>query len=357
MKEIKSLTSLRGIAAMAVVMQHFSTTAQSHATVTIPSLVPHGYLAVDFFFVLSGYIMCYTYLAAFQRQGWQTYPDFLLRRAIRLLPLNVFVTAALLLLGWLSLQLWQRNIFFGDIRLPFDVVTNLFMLQGLGIGRNMNGPSWSVSAEFLAYFSFPLLIFGAFSKRRAVLGLTIAIALAGLLFVALSNARLGMASEGPLLGGMRCVTEFTLGMAAYRYWVRKDVSAWLGQDRVTASLLVLTVVLLVIRIDLLVVLLFPWVVVAVAHNSGRVNAWLGKPLFYFLGVTSYSLYLIHNAFRPLALLLLQAWQPQAVGALAALSFALIGSLAVIPFAWLTYRWVENPSRDWLRRKLAARGPG
>ena len=60
MKEINALTSLRGIAALAVVLQHFSATAQKHCDVTIPSLAPHGYMAVDFFFVLSGFIMSYT---------------------------------------------------------------------------------------------------------------------------------------------------------------------------------------------------------------------------------------------------------------------------------------------------------
>jgi peptidoglycan/LPS O-acetylase OafA/YrhL len=69
-REIKPLTSLRGIAAMAVVAQHFSATAQSLTQTTIPSLVPHGYMAVDLFFVLSGFIMCYTYLESFVAPSW-----------------------------------------------------------------------------------------------------------------------------------------------------------------------------------------------------------------------------------------------------------------------------------------------
>ena len=354
MKEIKSLTSLRGIAALAVVMQHFSTTAQKHASITIPSLVPHGYLAVDFFFVLSGFIMCYTYLATFKQLGWSAYPDFLFRRAIRLLPLNVFVTATLLVLGWISTQSLQRNIFFVDIRIPFDILTNLLMLQGLGIGRNMNGPAWSVSAEFLAYFSFPVLIFGVFSSRIKIVVLSTTAASAGLLFVAMSNSRLGLSAEDPLLGGMRCLSEFTWGMLAYLLWARPTVSAWLGRDRITLALLAATAALLVVRIDLLVVALFPFLIIAVAHNKGKANACLCAPVFYFLGLISYSLYLIHNAFRPVALMLIQAWHPQPLGIATALFFAAIGSLAVVPFAWLTYRWIEHPSREWLRGMAISR---
>jgi peptidoglycan/LPS O-acetylase OafA/YrhL len=58
--EIKPLTSLRGLAALAVVLQHFAATFQRHSFAVFPSPVPHGYMAVDFFFALSGFIMCYT---------------------------------------------------------------------------------------------------------------------------------------------------------------------------------------------------------------------------------------------------------------------------------------------------------
>jgi peptidoglycan/LPS O-acetylase OafA/YrhL len=356
MQEIKSLTSLRGIAALAVVMQHFSATAEKHSAVSIPSLVPHGYLAVDFFFVLSGYIMCYTYLAAFQRQGVAAYGPFLLRRAVRLLPLNIFVTLALLLLGWASVQGLGRNIFFGDVGWG-DVIANLLMLQGLGVGVNMNGPAWSVSAEFLAYLAFPLLVACTFRKGSALAWVAATLALAGLLGVALSMPRLGLAAEDPLRGGLRCLTEFTLGMLAYRVSnTGHKLATWLGRDPVTAAVLLAVPVLLVLRVDFLAALIFPVVVVAAAQNHGHVDRALARPVLHWLGVISYSIYLIHNAFRPAALTALQALHPQPLGFAPALLFALAASLAVVPFAWLTYRWVELPSREWLRRHLLSPGP-
>lgn len=109
--ELKSLTSLRGLAAMAVVMQHFSATAQEHAGVTIPSLVPNGYVAVDFFFVLSGFIMSYIYRADFSASGMRAFGPFLAKRVARIVPLNVAVLIGIAVAGGLSVLLIGRNIF------------------------------------------------------------------------------------------------------------------------------------------------------------------------------------------------------------------------------------------------------
>src|SRR4051794_32482617 len=140
--ELRALTSLRGIAAMAVVLQHFSATAQEHCVVTIPSLVPHGYVAVDFFFVLSGFIMAYTYLASFERLGTAAYRPFLAKRFARIVPLNLAVLLVIGLLGAGSVALAGVNIFFQSKNLAYDFAANALMLQGLGIGTNLNGPSW-----------------------------------------------------------------------------------------------------------------------------------------------------------------------------------------------------------------------
>ena len=352
MKELKGLTSLRGIAALAVVMQHFSTTAEQHSQRGIPSLVPHGYLAVDFFFVLSGYIMCYTYLASFRREGAAAaYGPFLRKRIIRLFPLNVFVVLALLLAGWASTQLLGRNLFFGELRYPLDPVSNLLMLQGLGLGHNINGPSWSVSVEFLAYALFPLLAACAFARSRWATAATLVLALTGLGLVAAMQPKLALVADDPMGGALRCLTEFTLGMFCYRFSRETAGAGWLGRDRTAFLALGASVLLLLLRIDLLVALTFPLVVAAVGLNEGRVQRLLSHPVPYFLGTISYSLYLIHNAFRPAELALLQWLHPAPVPAPAALAFAFVGSLSVIPFAWLCYRWIENPSREFLRRRM------
>jgi len=344
---------MRGIAALAVVMQHFSSTAQDLCATTIPSLVPHGYVAVDFFFVLSGYIMCYTYLSSFESQGWRAaYGPFLRKRAIRLLPLNAFVTLSLLVLGFMSVQLLGKNLFFGELRYPFDIVTNLLMLQGLGIGHSMNGPSGTVGVEFVAYMAFPLLAACAFARQRWAMALALAASLLILTSLALPHPRLSLGAEDPVRDVLHCVSEFTLGMFSYRMARSDWGTRWLASDRTTTVVLAICLGLALLRIDLLVALSFPFVVACIGLNSGRVLRALSAPLPYMLGTVSYSLYLIHNAFRPAAFELLKWLHPAPLSPVQALTFALLGSLSVIPFAWLTYHYVEHPSRRLLLRRMA-----
>ncbi len=347
-EEIRALTALRGLAAMAVVMQHFSATAQQHAARSIPSLVPHGYMAVDFFFVLSGFIMCYTYASRFEAGQPGAYRDFLARRVARVVPLNIAVLLAIVAGGALSTALLGRNILVNSSNLWFDLPVNLLMLQGLGIGTNLNGPSWSISTEFAAYLCFPVLVALCFHRAMTVRVLVGAIAVAGIVGLALQRERLTIGGENGVPALVRCFTEFVLGMLAYAVW-RSGRAVALGSDLAVALLLGAVAISLGLRIDLPAALLFPFVVLACAHNRGRAAAWLGSAVPYFLGVVSYALYLIHDMFRAPLLLALKAVHPAPLETLPALGAALVGSLLVIPFAWLCYHGIERPGRDATRR--------
>lgn len=354
MGEIRSLTSLRGIAALMVVMQHFSASFQTLCAVEIPSLVPHGYVAVDFFFVLSGYIMCYCYLDDFRQHGRSAYLPFLGKRLIRLLPLNFAVTLLLLLAAALSLNLLGRDIFLGGPVSALDVFSNLFMLQGWGLGRNLNGPAWSVSAELGAYLLFPLLTYAAFASRASVTAALALLAGVGLLVVSLHQPRLGLAAEDPLYGGLRCLSEFTIGMLAYRVGTWARARAWLATGWVAGATVVAVLGLMLLRIDLLTALSFPLLVLVAANNRGGLDRFLSATPWHVLGTLSYSLYLIHNGLRPVALEIVRALHPAPLSAAQALALALLSSLLALPLAWLSYRLVEQPSRQALRRLLITR---
>ena len=345
--ELKSLTALRGVAAMAVVMQHFSATAQGYCRETIPSLVPHGYVGVDFFFVLSGFIMAYNYADEFQQRGRAAFAPFLAKRVARIVPLNAAVLLGLLGAGLASVALTGRNIFFSAADLPYDILANLFMLQGLGIGRNLNGPSWSISTEFSAYLLCPMLIMLTFGSRARVAA-TAALGVAALCLLAMTRPRLALSFDDPPYSLVRCFAEFALGMAACRMAAHAGAARVLRRDAAAFGLAGAAAALLAARVDLPAVLLLPFIVAAFALNTGRAARLAQWRFFYFLGMISFSLYLIHSPFRPLATHLLRAVAPEPVGPGAALVFALAGSLLVIFPAWATYVWIERPGRRWGR---------
>lgn len=335
---------------MAVVMQHFSATAQLHAANNIPSLVPHGYLAVDLFFILSGFIMSYTYLSAFERQGSAAFGSFMLKRIARIVPLNLAVLALFVIAAQVSLATLGRNIIYSPNAGVGDILANALMLQGVGVGINLNGPSWSISAEFAAYLMFPLFILGAFSRHWAARRGLLAVSLAAICWLAFSHPRLGMATETVSENLIRCFAEFAIGMATFRLFNHADGRRrqLLGSDATCFGLMLACGALMLLRLDLPAVLLFPFLIVSLAFNSGRATRLMAHPVLYFLGLVSFSLYLLHQMFRPVSLLIIQHWHPAPLGTGPALLFALVASLSVIPFAWLTYRFVELPGRNVVR---------
>jgi peptidoglycan/LPS O-acetylase OafA/YrhL len=352
MDEIRPLTSMRGFAALAVVMQHFSATAQTLTPNWIPSLVPHGYMAVDFFFILSGYIMCLTYLSAFEAGGMRAYPGFLLKRVARIVPLNVFVLLVLMALGIISRAVLSLNVFFNDSSIAFDLPANLLMLQGLGIGRNLNGPSWSISTEFAAYFLFPVFIFLVFHRMHLVKALPLLIALAVMIAMRVGQPRFGLLADGPGDQVKLCFAEFVLGMGSYIWYeyrrVRRVRRGRAGDVEVGFYFAAIASGLIT-GIDLAVALLCPFVVVAMALNRGVFARLLSGGVPYFLGVVSYSIYLIHDPCRLIAARVFTAIHPAPVGPFGALLFAFVASLAIVPLAWFTFIAVERPGRRVIRR--------
>jgi peptidoglycan/LPS O-acetylase OafA/YrhL len=349
MHEIKPLTSLRGFAALAVVMQHFSAAAQPLTPHWIPSLVPHGYMAVHFFFVLSGFIMCLTYLSDFEARGIAAFPGFLIKRVARIVPLNLFVLLVLMLLGLICRALTGANIFFDDSSVIFDLLANIFMLQGLGIGTNLNGPSWSISTEFAAYFLFPLFVALVFHRRRLVSAVTLSLALVLLCAAAMRSPGLRLLNETIGDQVLYCFTEFVLGMGAYILYRARFTSGRGAGDLEVGTFIVAMIIGLFTGLDLIVALLCPFIVISTALNRGAFARALSQGVPYFLGVVSFSIYLLHEPCLRLAVAFFRIVHPGESGPATALAFALIGSLAVIPLAWLTYKGIERPGRQFIRR--------
>ena len=129
----------------------------------------------------------------------------------------------------------------------------------------------------------------------------------------------------------------------------------LATDGAAFALSVACVASLLLRIDLPAALLFPFLVLAYATNRGHARRILEMRLPYFLGMISYSIYLIHNPLRPLGREVVQSMLGSSIARWEAIVFAIGGTIIVIPFAWVAFHLVEKPGRSFVRRLFAGVG--
>lgn len=347
--ESRGLTGLRGVAAVLVVLHHASLHFGGGADVpVVGGLLRKGYLGVDLFFVLSGFVMSMVYGSWFAgedlparrgagRRSSLAMAVFLVRRGARLWPLHAAVLAVAL--GCLAVQ--------GGLLPSWRVIlANGLMVQGWGLSSEINPPAWSASAEALAYLVFPWAAAPVLRGRwGAALGLAAVAALLGACVVLappLGPGRRGLLDlyhNYSLLPAMRCLAGFLLGMLAWRAggtaWVRD-----LARRPQTGPGLLLTLVGLLLGWgnDLLALALMPALVLATHLGHGRGWGLLAAGPLHWLGTLSYAIYLIH--YLPLAAL------PAQPGALA--TVLVLYAVATLLLSVFAHRVIEQPTRRVMR---------
>jgi peptidoglycan/LPS O-acetylase OafA/YrhL len=289
--EIRALTGFRGVAALLVVLYHFSNALGADATLSIPS----GYIAVDAFFVLSGYVLAYNYQSLLSKEfAWNAYGDFLYRRLCRIYP--AYFVILLLAYAKLALNYSGSN---GLEKLGvWDAICNFFMLTGWGLGAQVVlGVSWSVSAELFCYILFPGLLL--FSRARSLALGVLALALFG---VVVFLSRFGGGVVGPLdivaidsfYPLLRAAAGFSIGIVGYGLTIRaKRLDGVAADFALAISMLLLLIVWRLDTTDLLKYALLACIVWLVAQDTRLGKLLFGNSAVYYAGEISYSLYLIH----------------------------------------------------------------
>lgn len=288
-KEILPLTSLRGLAAMAVIAMHFSSTLQPLAARDFPSLAPHGELAVDLFFILSGFIMAYTYRAPFDdANGWEAYKQFLGKRAARILPLNIAIATLFMVAALISVQVSGENVLprVNDATF-FNWLANALLMPGIGIGNSMNWPAWSISVEFLAYLFFPIFLLAVFHFWFAlsIIGAVLILTLVCITGKDLSPDGLHSTQFLPWRDIGRCFSEFVLGIATYRVYHSRKYQSLFRRDDLAAVILAAILSVLLLKLgDLFAVLFFPSLILCISLNDQRLAKLMAMRFPYFLGL-------------------------------------------------------------------------
>ncbi|MGE0596735.1 MAG: acyltransferase family protein [Hyphomonadaceae bacterium] len=364
-QELKPLTSLRFLAAFWVLLFHF----KDHLGLGLSQIgfVEDGYLGVDLFFTLSGFILAHVYLSSLET-GRFGYGGFLKNRIARVYPMHLAALAAMVVLFVGASALGAGVGSAGAFKWS-DLPAHLFMLHAWGTTQAVgwNFPSWSISAEWAAYLLFPLaaaLVLKA--QRWSGAFLAAALALCVFSFWALSNLHQVLPWVGrdftqmtAQIGALRILPSFLLGVALYAFGRNHAAPKAWAWPIVGASAAWIAAVTSFGWWEAYIWVGFAGLLYGLAETSRHgVDAPVSGRVFVFLGAASYALYMIH---LPIDIVWFHALERIGVTETSSLlvrAGAVIGVFVVsIAASALAYLWLEEPARNWVRKlQLPKRGP-
>jgi peptidoglycan/LPS O-acetylase OafA/YrhL len=346
-----------------VALHHF----MDATSVSLP-LLAHAYLFVDFFFVLSGFVIATSYRDRLATD--YSLSRFMWLRFARIYPLHLFMLAvffavesAFALVGGNGFA--SREPFSGAFDLQ-ELLSSIFLAQiFLGTAMAWNGPSWSIAAEMWTYGLFGLVM--RFAPRWVGPTCLVIALIVPFVLPLLSDHGLNVIHGGGAL--LRCLFGFALGVVAQR-WL-----AWCQQADLSAAadtMLELTVVIGLLtflsefgasRASLAAPYLFFIAILVFARERGRISRLLKGKWAIGIGALSYSIYMVHMfvlyRFKDVLVLvgkftgddLMAAGHPVVLAATGAL-FLLI----VLVCARLTNSFIELPGQALLRERISMHRP-
>ncbi len=340
---LAALTGLRGIAAWLVVFYH----ARLSLTAWVPeagiAVAGKGYLAVDLFFMLSGFVMWLNYGERLRTEGFAGAPAFWWRRFARIWPLHAAILAALVAFALVLLATGRDMANYPLAELPLHVL----LLQNWGLTPELtwNHPAWSISTELGAYLLFPLAVVAVrWENMRPwalVAGvLACALALHGVFIVAGAET---LGEQITRLGLIRCVLQFGIGMMLANLWLRwreGGPAVWLCA---LAGVLTAAGLWLADWPETLALpLAFAALLLALALDRGPVARLLATRPLVWLGDASYATYLVHFPLL-VALKLVAVGEDLQIGPLLFAAYLLV----LLGLSGALYRWLEKPAQRWL----------
>ena len=348
-KRMTLIDGLRGIAALMVVVAHSTglwdeTTKSSYLSAFIHEVISYGRLGVPIFFVLSGFAIAYSVRKAQPTPNWLL--KFLLKRLIRLTPpywVSIGVSVIVLL----------SRFYLGNSKIPLSpnqFFSNLFYVQGLFAYENLNPVFWTLCIEIQFYIAFGLLIAGlSFISKYWFHSSSYAVIYPFLFIALISLSHPFQVARAQVVPDTKIFTPFWFMFAS-------GVLIWWAIDRKISRQMGWAVVAVLwgfaaISTDdsgsfekaaaLTATLIY------LAGCSEKLYSWLNFYPLQFLGLISYSLYIIH---LPISTCALGIRSRLSDGSdLANLMLFTAYLTACIFSATVIYQMIEVPSIDWARK--------
>lgn len=294
-----SLESFRGLAAIMIVLFH----SPFFFSENYSTFVSNGYIFVDFFFVLSGFIMAYSYADRIGNDV--TTKTFFTKRFSRIYPLHLFT-----LVLWIPYLLVKHILYSSGIGGTdpfiindfFSFIENLFLVHSWGLQSHLtwNAPSWSISTEFFAYIIFYTtfyLLNKLPNKDKSILAV---------LFLFILTNAINFYYQDDLENFkflMNCIASFFGGIIVYYLWLKKPQIKHLTLINICEITLIFLIYFAVTNLNkihtqpYIITLLFMLTVFFFAiQEKGIISKLLAHKYFQLLGLLSYSIYMIHFLF-------------------------------------------------------------
>jgi peptidoglycan/LPS O-acetylase OafA/YrhL len=353
-KTIYSHIALRGIAALSVFLFHIY---DSHGTAgwdlnnSIFRFFDWADYSVDLFFILSGFVLNWVY----NKQviiNWRTYG---IARIARIVPLYYITSiVAIPVLVYSYLRHGSEYIGIGPGNIYSVAIENILILAGVLNTPTLNGPAWSISVEVFCYAALFPILFKVNKKIEKSCLVLISLVLGCTFLLNVSYHYYYITFQHIVWNTnhiQRGIFGFTMGFclcALYR------LNPMLGKRKTQIDLILGLIIILVISslIGILpkymILYSLPFLVFFSAYDSGVIASAMHNSVFEWLGERSYSIYLWHYSILAIyPYLIKSSFIPGIVNC---------GILVIIVLiiAELSYRFIEVPSRDYLRQYLGRR---
>ncbi len=358
---VEALTGLRWLAVFAVFLSH----NQPRVSDAFSYFFKNGYSGVTVFFVLSGFVLTYTYGDTFRRPTFAGVWNYGIARIARIYP--VYLLGLLLgglLVGGEPLRVWLLHVFALQAWSP-----------NLSTAMALDPPAWAVAVEMFLYAVFPLLVFVLYPvirkpRNSLYLAAAMAVAIAAAVVVFWTLGLSALPASDPASAHRWLyrspafrLGDFVLGMAMAGIWINSKkapvsprTAGWLSW----VFVLLIPVLMVLPWIyqtaassDLLYAIPAAALIICLAWSPGvGLTRLLSRRIMVILGDLSYVFFLLH---RPLGPYL----GTDALGdgvSVHNLAHFLFGTLALVVICWIVQWAFERPTRAWLRHRLSTRSP-
>lgn len=370
---ITTLTPLRGIAALLVVVFHCNLMMQTFLPAGYTQFLNNAWLWVDFFFVLSGFIMCYVYGKYFKTStSAGAYKKYMVARFARVYPLH-FVTLIWAIASALIIRHFAKELdpFIATVLdVKYGAPASFVLIQSLHLFSTapLNTPSWSLSTEWWVYVIFPFIV-PLFANIKAI-GKVVALLLI-ITFFLLIRYWLGPISDtythAPGINMIadfaffRCLAGFLLGMLTFSFYEAKAGYALLKNSWCFLLFAIGTIIAMHFGImDILIVAFFPFILLTAAYNTTSIKQFLDKPILQRLGDWSFSIYMVHMPLimfnwiyhvykEPAYFADLGKLMNQPANYMLGIGLCLLIVTLTLLIASLTYKYIEVPARNYVNK--------